>query len=73
MALKLCKECGSTFSTKAKACVNCGAEVRRTTLLTWIASFVILGVIYLVISFLSMETEAVINRSVDSIFGASTQ
>lgn len=31
MAMKKCRECGKSVSTKAKACVGCGAPIKRGT------------------------------------------
>lgn len=32
-----CKDCGSTVSKNASVCPNCGAKVKNTSILTWIA------------------------------------
>lgn len=54
MSMKKCKECGKGISTKAEACTNCGAVLKKKTgCLTYIVVglllFIILGVIgYLV-------------------------
>lgn len=32
-----CRDCGHQISKKASACPNCGAKVKRTSLLTWFA------------------------------------
>lgn len=35
MAMTNCRECGASVSTKAGACPQCGAKVRRTSIGTW--------------------------------------
>ena len=32
-----CKDCGNQISKNADSCPNCGAKVKRTSILTWIA------------------------------------
>lgn len=43
MALVKCRECGAQISTKAASCPSCGAKVRKTSLVAWLA----LGVVVL--------------------------
>jgi len=40
MALVKCHECKHEISKKAKACPNCGAKPRRTSLFTWLVLIV---------------------------------
>ncbi len=44
-----CKDCGQEISKRAKACPNCGAEVKRTSLFTWIVT--IFAVIFMISQF----------------------
>lgn len=47
MALITCKECKAQVSNQAKTCPQCGAKVpKKTSVLTWIFGFVILGVVF---------------------------
>jgi len=41
MAMKKCKECGNQVSTKAKSCPNCGAKVKKTSIIMKIFLFFI--------------------------------
>lgn len=41
-----CKDCGHAVSKNADACPNCGAKVKRTSVLTWIAA-VFIGIMVL--------------------------
>ena len=41
-----CKDCGNVISKNADACPNCGAKVKRTSFLTWIA-VVFIGIMVL--------------------------
>ena len=36
-----CKDCGHAISKNAEACPNCGAKVKRTSILTWVAAIFI--------------------------------
>lgn len=52
-----CKDCGNVVSKNATACPNCGAKVKRTSILTWIAViFIGFMVLSAVISGMSGET-----------------
>jgi hypothetical protein len=47
MALIKCKECGAEVSNSAKTCPKCGAPMpKKTSLLTWLALFLILLIGY---------------------------
>jgi len=52
MAMKKCKECGKEISSKAKACPNCGAVLKKkTSLVTYlVAGFFVLVFIGLILS-----------------------
>lgn len=52
-----CKDCGHQVSKNAAACPNCGAKIKRTSVLTWIAAiFIGLLVISAVTSINSANT-----------------
>jgi len=52
-----CKDCGHAVSKNADACPNCGAKVKRTSVLTWIAAiFIGLMVLSAVMSGFSDDT-----------------
>ncbi len=38
MAMTKCKECGAALSTKAAACPQCGAKIKRTSVMTWLVT-----------------------------------
>lgn len=47
MSLVACKDCGAEVSSKAKACVNCGAKPpKKTSIITWIVLVLIIYFIY---------------------------
>lgn len=53
-----CKDCGHAISKNADACPNCGAKVKRTSVLTWIAAiFIGIMVLSAVISGFSDEDD----------------
>ena len=47
MALKKCKECGHEVSTKAKACPNCGAEMKTAVSLK-VRTYLAIGIVIVV-------------------------
>ena len=49
MAMVKCKECGGMRSTKANACPRCGAKVKKTSLITWLAA-IFIGLPFIVVS-----------------------
>ena len=51
MALVKCKECGKEVSTKADACPNCGAKVKKPTGCGTLIVVTLVGVLVLVIAF----------------------
>lgn len=52
-----CKDCGSVISKNADACPNCGAKVKRTSILTWIAvAFIGIMILSAVMAGMSDET-----------------
>lgn len=52
-----CKDCGHQVSKNAAACPNCGAKIKRTSILTWVAAiFIGLLVISAVMSINSANT-----------------
>lgn len=72
-----CKDCGHAISKNADACPNCGAKVKRTSVLTWIAAvFIGLMVLSAVISGFSDEDSnsdpAVNEESSDAIQAVPT-
>lgn len=67
-----CRDCGHAVSKNADACPNCGAKVKRTSVLTWIAAiFIGLMVLSAVMSGFSDDTSnsnaAVNEESPDAI------
>lgn len=40
MALVKCKECKHEISKKAKKCPNCGAPIKRTSVVTWLVGII---------------------------------
>lgn len=56
MAMKKCKECGNQVSTKAEACPNCGAVLKKkTACLTYIIAGVLVLIVLGVIGSLMTE------------------
>lgn len=65
-----CKDCGHAVSKNADACPNCGAKVKRTSVLTWIAA-VFIGVMVLSAVMAGMsgdnvDSEAATNKELPS-------
>ena len=65
-----CKDCGHAVSKNADACPNCGAKVKRTSVLTWIAAvFIGIMVLSAVMAGMSgdnVDSEAATNKELPS-------
>lgn len=58
-----CKDCGNVISKNAEACPNCGAKVKRTSVLTWIAAvFIGIMVLSAVMAGMTDDNEAAANE-----------
>lgn len=66
-----CKDCGNQVSKNAAACPNCGAKIKRTSVLTWVAAiFIGLLVFSSVMSINSVNTPSV---EPDALASASSE
>lgn len=64
MAMKKCKECGKEVSSKANACPNCGAVLKKKTgVLTYVVAGFLILIIIGCVNFLMSESTTSVYKS----------